>query len=158
MALSNYSSTIIGSCRNVKTYSARPQELEREWFVVDAQGQTLGRLATRIATVLRGKHKPIYTPHVDCGDYVIVVNADKINVTGQKPDQKIYYRHTGYPGGLRSVTLRQRMRTYPERVIESAVRGMLPKNRLGRKMFKKLKVYAGPDHPHQAQQPKPLDT
>jgi large subunit ribosomal protein L13 len=142
----------------VKTYSARPQELEREWFVVDAQGQTLGRLATRIATVLRGKHKPIYTPHVDCGDYVIVVNADKINVTGQKPDQKIYYRHTGYPGGLRSVTLRQRMRTYPERVIESAVRGMLPKNRLGRKMFKKLKVYAGPDHPHQAQQPKPLDT
>lgn len=141
----------------MKTISAKPHEVEREWFVVDAQNQTLGRLATRIATVLRGKHKPIYTPHVDCGDYVIVVNADKIHVTGQKPDQKIYYRHTGYPGGLRQVTLRQRLQTYPERVVESAVRGMLPKNRLGRKMFKKLKVYAGPDHPHQAQQPKPLD-
>lgn len=141
----------------MKTISAKPHEVEREWFVVDAQGQTLGRLATCIATVLRGKHKPIYTPHVDCGDYVVVVNADKIHVTGQKLDQKIYYRHTGYPGGLRQVTLRQRLQTYPERVVESAVRGMLPKNRLGRRMFKKLKVYAGPDHPHQAQQPKPLD-
>ncbi|GAB4529389.1 MAG: 50S ribosomal protein L13 [Anaerolineae bacterium] len=141
----------------MKTYSAKPHEVQREWFVIDAQGLTLGRLATRIASVLRGKHKPVYTPHVDCGDYVIVVNADKINVTGQKLDQKVYYRHTGYPGGLRQVTLRRRLQTHPERVIESAVRGMLPKNRLGRKMFKKLKVYAGPDHPHQAQQPKPLD-
>jgi large subunit ribosomal protein L13 len=141
----------------VKTYSAKPQEVEREWFVVDAQGQTLGRLATRIATLLRGKHKPLYTPHVDCGDYVIVVNAQEVNVTGQKLDQKIYYRHSGYPGGLRQVTLRRRLQTHPERVIEAAVRGMLPKNRLGRKMFKKLKVYAGPDHPHQAQQPKALD-
>ena len=141
----------------MKTYSAKPQEVEREWFVVDAQGQTLGRLATRIATVLRGKHKPLYTPHVDCGDYVIVVNAQEVNVTGQKLDQKIYYRHSGYPGGLREVTLRRRLQTHPERVIEAAVRGMLPKNRLGRKMFKKLKVYAGPDHPHQAQQPKALD-
>jgi large subunit ribosomal protein L13 len=141
----------------VKTYSAKPYEVERDWFVVDAQDQTLGRLATRVATLLRGKHKPIYTPHVDCGDYVIVVNADKINVTGQKLDQKIYYRHSGYPGGLKQVTLRRRLETHPERVIESAVRGMLPKTRLGRKMFKKLKVYAGPEHPHEAQQPTPLE-
>lgn len=141
----------------MKTFSAKPHEVEREWFVVDAQGQTLGRLATHIAVLLRGKHKPIYTPHVDCGDYVIVVNADKINVTGQKLDQKIYYRHSGYPGGLRQVTLRRRLQTHPERVIESAVRGMLPKNRLGRKMFKKLKVYAGPIHPHEAQQPTPVE-
>jgi large subunit ribosomal protein L13 len=146
-----------GSCRNVKTFSAKPHEIEREWFVFDAEGQTLGRLATRIASVLRGKHKPIYTPHVDCGDFVIVVNADKIEVTGQKLDQKMYYRHSGYPGGLRQVTLRRRLETHPERVIESAVRGMLPKNRLGRKMYKKLKVYAGPDHPHQAQKPKPME-
>lgn len=141
----------------MKTFSAKPHEVEREWFVVDAQGQTLGRLATHIAVLLRGKHKPIYTPHVDCGDYVIVVNADKINVTGQKLDQKIYYRHSGYPGGLKQVTLRRRLQTHPERVIESAVRGMLPKNRLGRKMFKKLKVYAGPIHPHEAQQPTPVE-
>jgi large subunit ribosomal protein L13 len=141
----------------VKTYSAKPYEVERDWFVVDAQDQTLGRLATRVATLLRGKHKPIYTPHVDCGDYVIVVNADKISVTGQKLDQKIYYRHSGYPGGLRQVTLRRRLETHPERVIESAVRGMLPKNRLGRKMFKMLKVYAGPEHPHEAQQPTSLE-
>jgi len=149
--------TIVGSCEIVKTFSAKPNEVEREWFVIDAEGQTLGRLATRIATILRGKHKPIFTPHVDCGDFVVVVNADKINVTGQKLDQKIYYRHSGYPGGLRQVTLRRRLETFPERVIESAVRGMLPKNRLGRKMYKKLKVYAGPDHPHEAQQPKPMD-
>jgi large subunit ribosomal protein L13 len=141
----------------VKTFSAKPHEVEREWFVIDAQGQTLGRLATRIATILRGKHKPVYTPHVDCGDYVIVVNADKINVTGQKLDQKMYYRHSGYPGGLTEITLRRQLETFPERVIESAVRGMLPKSRLGRKMFKKLKVYAGNEHPHQAQQPKPLE-
>ena len=141
----------------MKTYSAKPYEVERDWFVVDAQDQTLGRLATRVATLLRGKHKPIYTPHVDCGDYVIVVNADKINVTGQKLEQKIYYRHSGYPGGLKQVTLRRRLETHPERVIESAVRGMLPKTRLGRKMFKKLKVYAGPEHPHEAQQPTPLE-
>jgi large subunit ribosomal protein L13 len=141
----------------VKTSSAKPHEIERKWFVIDAQGQTLGRLATRVATVLRGKHKPIYTPHIDCGDYVIVVNAEKINVTGQKLDQKIYYRHSGYPGGLKQVTLRRQLQTHPERVIEAAVRGMLPKNRLGRKMFRKLKVYDGPNHPHQAQQPEPLD-
>jgi large subunit ribosomal protein L13 len=141
----------------VKTFSAKPQDIERKWFVVDAQGQTLGRLATRIATVLRGKHKPVYTPHLDCGDYVIVVNADKIHVTGQKLEQKMYYRHSGYPGGLRQVSLRRQLQVHPDRVIEAAVRGMLPKNRLGRKMFKKLKIYAGPTHPHEAQQPTALE-
>ena len=140
----------------MKTFSAKPHEIRREWFVVDAQGQTLGRLAARVATILRGKHKPIYTPHVDCGDYVIVVNAGKINVTGQKLDQKMYYRHSGYPGGLRQVSLRRQLQIHPDRIVETAVRGMLPKNRLGRKMFKKLKIYVGPDHPHQAQQPKSL--
>lgn len=138
------------------TISAKEHEIQREWFVVDAQGETLGRLATRVATVLRGKHKPIYTPHVDCGDYVIVVNAEKIHTTGQKLTQKRYYRHTGYPGGLREISLRDQLKKFPERVLESAVRGMLPKNRLGRQMFKKLKVYAGPEHPHVAQQPKQL--
>jgi large subunit ribosomal protein L13 len=138
----------------VKTISAREEDVQRDWHVVDAQGQTLGRLATQVATLLRGKHKPYYTPHVDCGDYVIVVNAEKIHVTGNKMSQKIYYRHSGYPGGLKQVTLRDQLQKFPGRVVEQAVRGMLPKNRLGRRMFKKLKVYAGPDHPHQAQQPK----
>ena len=141
----------------MRTYSATPREIEREWLVVDAQGQTLGRLATRIASVLRGKHKPIYSPHLDCGDFVIVVNAEKVAVTGRKLDQKIYYRHSGYPGGLKEIDLRKQLQLHPERVVESAVRGMLPKNRLGRKLFKKLKVYAGPTHPHQAQQPKTLE-
>jgi large subunit ribosomal protein L13 len=143
---------------DVKTFSARTQDIEREWLVVDAEGQTLGRLASRIATILRGKHKPIYTPHVDCGDYVVVVNADRVHVTGKKLDQKIYYRHSGYPGGLKQIALRRQLERHPERVIEAAVRGMLPKNRLGRKMFKKLKVYAGPAHPHEAQQPRSLDS
>jgi large subunit ribosomal protein L13 len=124
---------------------------------VDAEGKTLGRLASEIAQVLRGKHKPIFTPHLDCGDYVIVVNAEKVHVTGRKLDQKMYYRHSGYPGGLKSINLRNQLQKHPERVLESAVRGMLPKNRLGRKMFKKLKVYAGDSHPHQAQQPKLLE-
>ncbi|PWH16365.1 MAG: 50S ribosomal protein L13 [Ardenticatenia bacterium] len=141
----------------MRTYSAKPQEIQREWFVVDAQGQTLGRLATQVATILRGKHKPFYTPHVDCGDFVIVVNAEKVRVTGKKLDQKIYYRHSGYPGGLKQVSLRRQLEIHPERVVEAAVRGMLPKNRLGRKLFKKLKVYAGPTHPHQAQKPKTLN-
>ena len=140
-----------------KTYSAKPEEIERTWYVVDAEGKTLGRLATEIAKILRGKHKPIYTPHVDTGDYVIVVNADKVRVTGNRLDQKIYYRHSGYIGGLKAVPLRRMLETHPERVIEHAVKGMLPKNRLGRKMYKKLKVYASPDHPHQAQKPQPLD-
>lgn len=139
------------------TVSAREQDIQRDWYVVDAQGQTLGRLATRVASVLRGKHKPIYTPHVDCGDYVVIVNAEKIHTTGRRLTQKKYYRHSGYPGGLKEVTLRDQLQKFPNRVLEQAVRGMLPKNRLGRQMFKKLKVYAGPDHPHQAQQPKVLD-
>ena len=142
----------------MKTISAKAEDVQRDWHVVDAQGQTLGRLASQIATLLRGKHKPIYTPHVDCGDYVIVVNAEKIHVTGQKMSQKKYYRHSGYPGGLKQVTLRDQLQKFPERVIEYAVQGMLPKNRLGRKMFKKLKVYPGPEHPHQAQQPKEFTT
>ncbi|MCP4428508.1 MAG: 50S ribosomal protein L13 [Chloroflexi bacterium] len=137
----------------MKTYVTKPAEVERSWHVIDAEGQTLGRLATQIATLLRGKHKPIYSPSVDCGDYVVVVNAEKIQVTGRRLDQKKYYRHSGYPGGLREVTLRRQLEIYPTRVIESAVRGMLPKNKLGRKMFKKLKAYAGPEHPHEAQRP-----
>ncbi|HIQ12421.1 MAG TPA: 50S ribosomal protein L13 [Caldilineales bacterium] len=140
-----------------KTYSAKPEEIERTWYVVDAEGKTLGRLAAEIAKILRGKHKPIYTPHVDTGDYVIVVNADKVRVTGNRLDQKIYYRHSGYIGGLKAVPLRRMLETHPERVIEHAVKGMLPKNRLGRKVYKKLKVYASPDHPHQAQKPQPLE-
>jgi large subunit ribosomal protein L13 len=140
-----------------KTYMAKPGEVAREWHVVDAEGQTLGRLATRVAHILRGKHKPQYTPHVDVGDFVIVVNASKVEVTGRKMDQKRYYRASGYPGGLKSETLREKMAKDPEAVIKHAVRGMLPHNPLGRKMFKKLKVYAGPEHPHQAQQPKPIE-
>jgi len=141
----------------VKTYNAKKADIQREWFVVDASGQTLGRLATRIATVLRGKHKPIYTPSMDTGDFVIVVNADKVAVTGRKLDQKMYYRYSGYPGGLTETSLRRMLQTHPTRVVEFAVRGMLPKNRLGRAMIKKLKVYAGGTHPHAAQQPKSLD-
>jgi len=139
------------------TQSIREQDVQRDWYVVDAQGQTLGRLASRVATVLRGKHKPDFTPHVDCGDYVIVVNAEKIHTTGQKMNQKAYFRASGYPGGIKKVTLRDQLQKFPDRVIERAVKGMLPKNSLGRQMFKKLKVYAGPDHPHQAQQPKSLE-
>ena len=141
----------------MKTYIARAEDMEREWFLVNAEGKTLGRLASEIAKVLRGKHKPIYTPHLDCGDYVIVVNAEKVQVTGRKLDQKMYYRHTGYPGGIKSISLRNQLQKHPERVLQAAVRGMLPKNRLGRKMLKKLKVYAGDSHPHQAQQPKVLE-
>ena len=140
-----------------KTYVTKKEDVQRDWYVVDATGQTLGRLATRVAHVLRGKHKPTYSPSVDVGDFVIVVNAGKIHVTGRKLDQKIYYRHTGYPGGLKEITLRNLLQKHPTRVIKHAVRGMLPKNRLGRRMFKKLKAYAGPDHPHAAQQPKPLE-
>ncbi|HEC22863.1 MAG TPA: 50S ribosomal protein L13 [Chloroflexi bacterium] len=141
----------------MKTYSAKPEDIERKWYIVDATDQTLGRLATRIATVLRGKHKPIFTPHLDCGDYVIVINAEKIRVTGNRLTDKMYYRHSGYPGGLRQMSLRDMLARHPERVISEAVRRMLPKNNLGRHMFKKLKVYAGPEHPHQAQKPEPLE-
>jgi len=141
---------------HVKTYVLKASEIDRQWFVVDAEGQNLGRLATRIATILRGKHKPTYTPSMDMGDFVIVVNADKVTVTGGKMDDKKYYRYSGYPGGLRETSLRDMLERHPERVLEAAVRGMLPKNRLGRKMIKKLKVYAGSTHPHSAQQPKEL--
>ena len=140
----------------MKTYTAKPGEIERSWYVVDAESKTLGRLATQIADVLRGKGKPAYTAHVDTGDFVIVVNAEKIHVTGQKLDQKVYYRHSGYPGGLRSRTLREQLERRPEEVIRRAVRGMLPKNRLAAAQLKKLKVYAGPDHPRAAQNPEPL--
>jgi large subunit ribosomal protein L13 len=140
-----------------KTYVTKPAEVKREWFVVDAEGKTLGRLASEVARILRGKHKPIYSPSVDAGDYVIIVNAQKIQVTGRRLDQKKYYRHSGYMGGLSEITLRDQLERYPNRVIEAAVKGMLPKNRLGRQMIKKLKVYAAADHPHQAQQPAVLE-
>jgi large subunit ribosomal protein L13 len=141
----------------VKTYVATPENRERNWLLVDAEGQTLGRLATQIADALRGKRKPEYTPHVDTGDFVVVVNAEKIHVTGDKRAQKRYYRHSGYPGGLRSRTLNDMLERRPEEVIRRAVKGMLPRNRLGRKQITKLKVYAGPEHPHAAQQPKPME-
>lgn len=140
-----------------KTLMVRPQDVKPKWYVVDAQGKVLGRLAARIATVLRGKHKPDYTPHVDGGDYVIVVNAAKIRVTGKKLDQKLYRHHTLHPGGLKTETLRRLLSRRPEEVIRRAVWGMLPHNPMGRRQIKKLKVYAGPDHPHQAQKPEPLN-
>lgn len=140
----------------MRTYTTKPEDIKREWFVIDATGLTLGRLATQIASVLKGKHKPIYSPHMDTGDFVIVVNAHKVRVTGRKLDQKFYYRHSGYPGGLKEISLRDQLDRHPDRVIRFAVRGMLPKNRLGRQMIKKLKIYATPGHPHEAQQPKPL--
>jgi len=141
----------------MKTYTAKPGEIEREWFLVDAEGQTLGRLATRIADKLRGKGKPQYTPHVDTGDFVVVVNAEKIAVTGSKLDTKIYYRHSGYPGGLRQRTLREQLERRPTEVLRVAVKGMLPKNKLAAAQLRKLKIYAGPEHPHAAQTPKDLE-
>ena len=138
------------------TFTATPQTAERDWYVVDADGRTLGRLASEIARRLRGKHKPEYTPHVDTGDYIIVVNAEKVAVTGAKRQQKVYYRHTGYPGGIRGITLEKQLEKAPTRVIEHAVKGMLPRGPLGRAMFRKLRVYAGPEHRHAAQQPKAL--
>ena len=141
----------------MKTYVATPATREREWLVVDASGKTLGRLATQIADTLRGKRKPEYTPHCDVGDFVVVVNAEKVAVTGNKREDKRYYRHSGYPGGLRSRSLAEMLDRQPEEVIRKAVKGMLPRNRLARAQITKLKVYAGPDHPHAAQQPKPLE-
>ncbi len=137
----------------MKSYIAKPQEVERKWYVVDADGQTLGRLASEVAAILRGKKKPTYTPHVDTGDYVIVINAEKINVTGKKRKEKIYKRHTGYPGGLREITFEKLQAKNPEEIIRHAVKGMMPKGVLGRQMYKKLKVYAGPEHNHIAQKP-----
>jgi len=140
-----------------KTYQATPQDRERDWYVVDATGKTLGRLATQIANVIRGKRKPTYTPHIDVGDFVIVVNAEKVAVTGDKREQKRYWRHSGYPGGIRSRTLGDMLERRPEEVIRRAVKGMLPRNRLARRQITKLKVYAGPDHPHAAQKPTELE-
>jgi large subunit ribosomal protein L13 len=139
------------------TVSAKPAEVRRDWFVVDADGKTLGRLASEIARRLKGKHKPIFTPHVDTGDYIVVVNAEKIAVTGNKLKDKMYHHHTGYIGNLKSISLEKQLQKAPERVLESAVRGMLPRNPLGRAMMKKLRIFAGPEHTHQAQQPQPLD-
>ena len=141
----------------MKTYSAKPGEITREWYLVDAEGKTLGRLATQIADTLRGKRKPTYTPHIDTGDFVVVINAEKISVTGQKRTEKMYYRHSGYPGGLRSRTLREQLERRPTEVLRVAVKGMLPKNRLARQQITKLKIYAGPEHPHEAQNPKSLE-
>jgi large subunit ribosomal protein L13 len=140
----------------MKTYSVKAGEIERRWFVVDAEGQVLGRLASEIARVLRGKHKPIYTPHLDTGDHVVVINADKIVLTGKKADQKTYFRHSGYMGGEKHIPFRRMQEKHPERVVELAIKGMLPKTALGKQMYGKLKVYAGREHPHQAQRPEPL--
>lgn len=140
-----------------KTFSAKPAEVKRDWYVVDAAGKTLGRLASEIASRLRGKHKAEFTPHVDTGDYIIVVNAEKVHVSGRKSTDKMYYHHTGFPGGIKGISFDKLIDKAPERVLEIAVKGMLPKNSLGRAMFSKLKVYAGPEHTHAAQQPKPLE-
>jgi len=140
----------------MKTYVAKAGEIERKWFVVDAQGLKLGRLSTEVARILRGKHKPTFTPFLDCGDFVIIVNADKVVLTGNKLDQKMYRYHTGYPGGLKETSYRKLMSTKPEKAVEMAVKGMLPKNALGRQMFRKLKVYAGPNHEHAAQKPETM--
>ncbi len=140
-----------------KTFSAKPAEVKRDWYVVDAAGKTLGRLASEIASRLRGKHKAEFTPHVDTGDYIIVVNAEKVHVSGRKSTDKMYYHHTGYPGGIKGISFDKLIAKAPQRVLEIAVKGMLPKNSLGRAMFSKLKVYAGPEHTHAAQQPKPLE-
>ncbi|MBP6162509.1 MAG: 50S ribosomal protein L13 [Clostridiaceae bacterium] len=141
----------------MKTYMPKASEVDRRWYLVDAEGKVLGRLATEIATILRGKNKPEYTPHMDMGDFVVVVNADKVVLTGRKEQQKLYRRHTGYPSGLREVPYERMMAKHPERVLEKAVRGMLPKNSLGRAMFRKLKVYAGPNHKHEAQKPEKIE-
>ncbi len=146
-----------GGPAEMKTFVATPANRQRDWYVVDAQGKTLGRLATQIADVLRGKRKPDYTPHCDTGDFVVVVNAEKIRVTGNKVNDKLYYRHSGYPGGLRSRTLGEMLERRPEEVIRRAVKGMLPRNRLARQQLTKLKIYAGPEHPHEAQKPKQME-
>lgn len=139
----------------MKTYHQKPSEVQRDWYVIDASGKVLGRLATQISTLLRGKHKPTFTPSVDGGDFVIVVNAEKIVLTGRKPDQKIYYRHTGYPGGLKATPYKMMLAKHPDRILRLAVKRMLPKNRMGRRLLSKLRIYAGPNHPHAAQQPNP---
>ena len=142
---------------NMSSFIQKPAEVERKWYIVDAEGKTLGRLASQVAAILRGKNKPTYTPHVDCGDYVIVINAEKVEVTGKKRSEKIYKRHTGYPGGLRELTFEQLLEKHPEEIVKHAVKGMMPTGRLGRQMFKNLKVYAGCEHGHAAQKPESLD-
>jgi large subunit ribosomal protein L13 len=139
----------------MKTYSQKASEIQRDWYIVDATDQTLGRLATQIATLLRGKHKPTYSPNLDGGDFVVVVNAEKVRLTGRKPDQKMYYRHSGYPGGFKAIPYQRMLAKHPDRILRFAVKGMLPKTRLARRQLLKLKIYAGPKHPHAAQQPKP---
>jgi large subunit ribosomal protein L13 len=141
----------------VRTYTPKPADVQRQWYVIDATDVVLGRLASQVATLLRGKHKPIYAPHLDTGDFVVIINADKVALTGKKLEQKKAYRHSGYPGGLRSVAYSDLMEKHPARAVEKAIKGMLPKNTLGRKMFSKVKVYAGAQHPHQAQQPVPYE-
>ena len=150
----NRNNIIKMSTLSYKTLSATPDTIQKEWILIDAENQTLGRLATRVANVLRGKHKPSYTPHMDCGDNVIIINAEKVILTGNKMTDKTYVRHTGYPGGQRFSTPKQLLTSHPERIVEHAIRGMLPKNRLGDALYRNLKVYAGPEHPHQAQNPK----
>jgi len=139
------------------SYSAKKDEITREWYIVDAEGQTLGRLASKVSKILQGKHKPIYTPHIDTGDFVIIINAEKINVTGNKANTKVYRKHSGYPGGLKEVSYKRLLEKQPEQIIRYAIKGMMPKTILGKQMLKKLKVYAGPNHPHQAQKPKEID-
>ncbi|QIZ77875.1 50S ribosomal protein L13 [Ferrimonas lipolytica] len=141
----------------MKTFSAKPESVQRDWFIIDAEGKTLGRMATEVATRLRGKHKPEYTPHVDTGDYIVIINADKVTVTGNKANDKMYYSHSGYPGGIKEINFADLQARKPEMIIEKAVKGMLPKGPLGRAMFRKLKVYAGAEHKHAAQQPQVLD-
>jgi len=141
----------------LRTFSAKPTDIKHDWYVVDAEDVVLGRLASQIAQILRGKHKPIYTPHMDTGDFVIVINADKVRLTGTKEEKKSYFRHTGYPGGGRTTTYKQLFEKRPEEIVRKAVKGMIPHNKLGRQIFKKLKVYAGSEHPHDSQQPKPLE-
>jgi large subunit ribosomal protein L13 len=141
----------------MKTRSAKKEDVQRKWYLVDAEGKTLGRLASKVATVLRGKHKPIYTPHVDTGDHVIVINAEKVHLTGSKLQKKIYYHHSGFPGGLKAFHAEELLQRKPERMIQNAIKGMLPKNPLGKAMFRKLKVYCGPTHEHEAQKPEPLE-
>lgn len=148
---------ISGVGEAMSTHIVTPDQITRQWYLVDAEDQTLGRLASRVAQILRGKHKPIYTPHLDTGDHVVVINAEKVALTGRKMDQKVYYRHSGYPGGLKGEPIKRVLARHPERVIEDAVRGMLPKGKLGRAMYKKLRVYAGSDHQHAAQQPVAID-
>jgi large subunit ribosomal protein L13 len=155
LALLDFSLSLIGL--TMKTYFAANENIKHNWYLIDASGKVLGRLASQIAKYLRGKHKPIYTPHVDTGDYIIVINAEKIKVTGKKEQDKIYYHHTGYPGGIKETKFKQKQEKNPSQIIEVAVKGMLPKNPLGREMLRKLKVYAGPEHPHSAQQPKEIN-